>query len=115
MQLVHVGRAHPQVVMIHVWGHAFPICPGPDINDGLGGDPGRGKAHLSGPELLEPQDLQAEHVAIKVDRLFNVLGIHYHMVQSHHVHGSLPRGFPCQPGFAKRVHAWIVAAASATG
>jgi hypothetical protein len=72
--------------MIHVWGHAFPGGHGPDIDDGLGGDPGRGKAHFSGSELLEPQDLQAEHVAIKVDRLFNVLGVHHHMVQSHHVH-----------------------------
>jgi hypothetical protein len=46
--------------------------------------------------------------------LFNVLGVHHHMVQSYHVHCSLPRGFPCQHGFARRVHVWIVTEASAT-
>src|SRR4030095_11090328 len=86
--------------MIHVRGHPLPGGDGTDIDDRLGGDPGRYKTDVPGPEFLQSQEFQTEHLLIEVYGALHILGIDYHMVESHHVHGSLPRVLPCEYGFS---------------
>src|SRR5262245_21785071 len=92
MQLLHISRAQHQAVMVHVGSHPLPGGDRPDVDDRLGGDPRRDEAHSTSPEGFQSQELQAEHVRIKVDGSLTVLGIHYNMVQTHYVHDSLPTG-----------------------
>ena len=115
MQMVHVGRAKHQAIMIHVRGHTLPGGDGPNVDDGLGGDPRRYKAHFPSLELLQPQELQAQHLMIEVHGLLDILGVDHNVIQSHHVHRSLPRDFPCAPRCVRHVPVWIVAETSAAG
>ena len=53
---------------------------GPDIDNRLGGDPGRHKTNFPGPEFLEPQEFQTEHLMIEVHGALNIVSIDDNMV-----------------------------------
>jgi hypothetical protein len=114
MQVVHVGGAKHQAIMIHIRGDTLPGGNGPNVNDGLGGDPGRYKAHCPSLELRQPQEFQAQHLVIEVHGSLDILSVDHDVIQSHHVHRSLPRGFARAPRFVRYVPVWVVAEASAT-
>ena len=80
MQAVHVRRAEHQTIMIHVGRHPLSGSDGPDIDNRLGGNPGGHKTDFPGPEFFQPQQLQAQHIAVKVERLLKVVRVHHHMV-----------------------------------
>src|SRR5437660_12579763 len=80
--------------MVHVRREAIPSMDGPDIDNGLGGNPSGHETDVPGQEFCQPQQLDAEHIAVKVERLLEVVRVHHHMVESDDMHGSLPRVFP---------------------
>jgi DDE domain len=76
--------------------------------------PGHAQRLLAASSPLA-QHLRPRRHLLKMHGLLEVLGVHHHMVQSHHVHCSLPRAIPCKHGFIRRVPICIVAEASAVG
>jgi hypothetical protein len=80
MQAVHVCRAEHQAKMIHVRGHTFASRDGAEIDNRLGGNPGRHKTNFPSPEFLQPQQFQTEQLMIEVHGAFNIAGIDHNMI-----------------------------------
>jgi hypothetical protein len=83
---LHVGRVHDEAEVVHVLLAVGPWPGGTQIDYG----PGRGadgdEAGLAATDLIEPQDLHAQHLAIEGRGPVKVRDIYDQMVQTQHLH-----------------------------